>query len=78
VRPSERSHVSFRQLLRTYQRTRVQQLCAMSRHMQCNKQALLFDHVVGSYLQSQWDCKPKCFGGFEVYNEFKLDRLHDR
>ena len=24
----ERSHVSFRQLLRTYQRTRVQQLCA--------------------------------------------------
>ena len=28
IRP-ERSHVSFRQLLRTYQRTRVQQLCAM-------------------------------------------------
>ena len=26
--PPERSHVSFRQLLRTYQRTRVQQLCA--------------------------------------------------
>src|SRR5207237_6295375 len=38
----------------------------------------LFDHLVGSYLQSQWDCKPKCFGGFEVYNEFKLGRLQDR
>ena len=24
---------------------------------------ILLDHLVGSYLQSQWDCKPKCFGG---------------
>jgi hypothetical protein len=32
--PPERSHVSFRQLLRTYQRTRVQQLCAISRREQ--------------------------------------------
>ena len=31
-KPPERSHVSFRQLLRTYQRTRVQQLCAISGH----------------------------------------------
>src|SRR5215813_2324401 len=37
-----------------------------------------FDHLVGGYLQSHWDCKAKCFGGFEVYNEFKLGRLQDR
>jgi hypothetical protein len=29
-------------------------------------------------MQSLWDCKPKCFGGFEVYNEFKLGRLQYR
>src|ERR1700687_6436260 len=40
--------------------------------------ATLFDHLVRSYLQSLWDCKPECFGGFEVYNEFKLGRLQDR
>jgi hypothetical protein len=28
-------------------------------------------------LQSQWDCQRKRLGGFEVYNEFKLGRLHD-
>src|SRR5262249_12388625 len=44
--------------------------------MRRSKQVSLFDHLVGSYLQSQWDCKPKCFGGFEVYKEFKLGRLH--
>ena len=37
-----------------------------------------FDHLVRSYLQRLWDCKPKSFGDFEVYNEFKLGRLHDR
>ena len=37
-----------------------------------------FDHLVRSYLQSLWDCKPKCFGGFEVYKEFKLGRLQYR
>src|SRR5262249_59802698 len=45
--------------------------------MHRSKQVSLFDHLVGSYLNSQWDCKPKCFGGFEVYKEFKLGRLHD-
>ena len=26
----------------------------------------LFDHLVCSYMQGLWDCKPECFGGFEV------------
>jgi hypothetical protein len=34
--PPERSHVSFRQLLRTYQRTRVQQLCARAAVSRCS------------------------------------------
>src|SRR5262249_32327252 len=40
--------------------------------------AVSLDHLVGSHLESQWNCKPKRFGGFEVYHEFKLGRLHDR
>jgi len=37
--PPERSHVSFCQLLRTYQRTRVQQLCAKRRPEQVQQRA---------------------------------------
>ena len=47
--------------------------CANSGH-----HAALFDHLIRSYLQSLWDCKPKCFGGFEIYNEFELGRLQYR
>jgi hypothetical protein len=43
-----------------------------------SKTAPLFDHLVGSYLQSQWNCKPKCFGSFEVYKNLKSGRLQDR
>jgi len=34
--------------------------------------------LVGSYLQTQWNCKSECFGSFEVYKEFKFGRLQDR
>jgi hypothetical protein len=40
--------------------------------------ASLFDHLVGSYLQSQRNRKPKCFGSFEVYKKLKFSRLQDR
>jgi hypothetical protein len=46
--------------------------------MHRSKTAQSFDHLVGSYLQSQRNCKPKCFGSFEVYKKFKLARLQDR
>src|SRR5215831_11678083 len=44
----------------------------------CSSERRSFDHLVGSYLQRRWDCKAKCFGGFEVYKEFELGRLQDR
>ena len=37
----------------------------------------LFDRLVGSYLQREWDRKAKGFSSFNVYNEFKLGRLQD-
>ena len=35
----------------------------------CSSERRSFDHLVGSYLQRRWDCKAKCFGGFEVYTQ---------
>jgi hypothetical protein len=50
----------------------------MSALCQKRKLAELFNHLGGSHLQRRWECKPKGFGGFEVYNEFELGRLQDR
>jgi hypothetical protein len=45
--------------------------CANFGLMHCNMD-WSFDHPVGSHLQSQWDCKPKRLGGFEVYTSSNL------
>src|SRR4029450_7491919 len=38
----------------------------------------LLDHLVSSCEQGRGHSETKGLGGFEVYNEFKLGRLHDR
>jgi hypothetical protein len=40
----------------------------------CQKRTLHqpFDHLARSYLQRLWDCKPKSFCDFVVYNEFNF------
>src|SRR5262245_65936011 len=52
-------------------------LCATSRHMQCGKTALLFDHLVGAGEQRR-RVKPKRLGGLEVDRQFELGRLLHR
>jgi hypothetical protein len=48
--PPERSHVSFRQLLRTYQRTRVQQLCATRRPEQVQQRPTCWAAIQSAFV----------------------------
>ena len=76
--PPERSHVSFRQLLRTYQRTRVQQLCATSglMHRSERKDYSITSSAVASSRRRHSQAKHP--GGLAVDDEFELRCLHDR
>ena len=53
-------------------------LCAISRLMQCSKQASLFDHLVGGGKQSSRDSEAERLCGFEIDGKLKLSRLPNR
>ena len=76
--PPERSHVSFRELLRTYQRTRVQQLCAKSGREQVqHTNALLYDRV-GEREQLVWNIEAYRLRGLDIDDQLELGRLFNR
>ena len=73
----ERSHVSFRQLLRTYQRTRIQQLCATPELTHRSKQHSL-DHAIHNGKYTRRDCKAERLCSLHVDDQLELSWQHDR
>ena len=53
-------------------------LSVISRHMQRNKTASLFDHLVGAGEQHWRHVKQECSRGFEIDDQLERRRLENR